>query len=84
MAILWFNRVHLLVSLVDEYINAPFSFRMTCHALAYVVITIPFPGPNNLYPEDLIPFTRYPLFLVIDSENSHAFKAGLSELNLGL
>uniref|UniRef100_J3MYC7 Protein SCAI n=1 Tax=Oryza brachyantha TaxID=4533 RepID=J3MYC7_ORYBR len=31
-------------------------------------------GPNNLYPEDLIPFTRYPLFLVIDSENSHAFK----------
>jgi hypothetical protein len=42
------------------------------------------PGPNNLYPEDLIPFTRYPLFLVIDSENSHAFKAGLSELNLGL
>ncbi|TVU09910.1 hypothetical protein EJB05_43409 [Eragrostis curvula] len=40
-------------------------------------------GPNNLYPEDLIPFTRYPLFLVIDSENSHAFKAGLSELNLG-
>ncbi|PWZ37218.1 Protein SCAI, partial [Zea mays] len=32
---------------------------------------------NNLYPEDLIPFTRYPLFLVIDSENSHAFKAGL-------
>jgi len=33
-------------------------------------------GPNNLYPEDLIPFTRYPLFLVIDSENSYAFKAG--------
>uniref|UniRef100_A0A804UDW6 Protein SCAI n=1 Tax=Zea mays TaxID=4577 RepID=A0A804UDW6_MAIZE len=33
-------------------------------------------GPNNLYPDDLIPFTRYPLFLVIDSENSHAFKAG--------
>jgi len=32
-------------------------------------------GPNSLYPEDLIPFTRYPLFLVIDSENSHAFKA---------
>lgn len=32
-------------------------------------------GPNNLYPEDLIPFTRYPLFLVVDSENSHAFKA---------
>uniref|UniRef100_A0A0E0DMN9 Uncharacterized protein n=1 Tax=Oryza meridionalis TaxID=40149 RepID=A0A0E0DMN9_9ORYZ len=36
-------------------------------------------GPNNLYPEDLIPFTRYPLFLVIDSENSHAFKAEKGE-----
>ena len=54
------------------------------HLLLYVVITIFLPGPNSLYPEDLIPFTRYPLFLVIDSENSHAFKAGLSELNLGL
>lgn len=27
-----------------------------------------------LYPEDLIPFTRRPLFLVIDSNNSQAFK----------
>ncbi|GJM98534.1 hypothetical protein PR202_ga15557 [Eleusine coracana subsp. coracana] len=36
-------------------------------------------GPNNIYPEDLIPFTRYPLFLVIDSENSHAFKAEKGE-----
>ncbi|PKA53160.1 hypothetical protein AXF42_Ash009890 [Apostasia shenzhenica] len=31
-------------------------------------------GVNNLYPEDLIPFTRKPLFIIIDSENSHAFK----------
>lgn len=31
-------------------------------------------GPNNLYPGDLLPFTRRPLFLVIDSDNSHAFK----------
>ncbi|CAL9753176.1 unnamed protein product [Musa acuminata subsp. burmannicoides] len=29
---------------------------------------------NNLYPEDLVPFTRKPLFLVIDSDNSRAFK----------
>jgi len=35
-------------------------------------------GTNNLYPGDLIPFTRKPLFLIIDSDNSHAFKAGLS------
>ncbi|XP_009771874.1 uncharacterized protein LOC107810537 [Nicotiana tabacum] len=31
-------------------------------------------GSNNLYPGDLIPFTRRPLFLIIDSDNSHAFK----------
>ncbi|KAK7399582.1 hypothetical protein VNO78_10767 [Psophocarpus tetragonolobus] len=31
-------------------------------------------GLNNLYPGDLIPFTRKPLFLIIDSDNSHAFK----------
>lgn len=35
-------------------------------------------GPNNLYPGDIIPFTRKPLFLIVDSDNSHAFKAGLS------
>ncbi|CAN4114873.1 unnamed protein product [Withania somnifera] len=29
---------------------------------------------NNLYPGDLIPFTRRPLFLIIDSNNSDAFK----------
>ncbi|KAJ0096500.1 hypothetical protein Patl1_28249 [Pistacia atlantica] len=34
--------------------------------------------PSNLYPGDIIPFTRRPLFLIIDSDNSHAFKAGLS------
>ncbi|CAA6658851.1 unnamed protein product [Spirodela intermedia] len=32
-------------------------------------------GLNWLYPSDLIPFTRSPLFLIIDSDNSHAFKA---------
>ncbi|KAL0686607.1 hypothetical protein Bca4012_086284 [Brassica carinata] len=31
-------------------------------------------GSNNLYPGDLIPFTRKPLFLVIDSDTSRAFK----------
>ncbi|KAL5992546.1 hypothetical protein ACLOJK_013465 [Asimina triloba] len=30
---------------------------------------------NNFYPGDLIPFTRRPLFLIIDSDNSLAFKA---------
>ncbi|KAJ4833657.1 hypothetical protein Tsubulata_001293 [Turnera subulata] len=32
-------------------------------------------GSNVLYPGDLIPFTRRPIFLIIDSDNSHAFKA---------
>ncbi|XXG86462.1 hypothetical protein AAC387_Pa11g1354 [Persea americana] len=31
-------------------------------------------GSNNLYPGDIIPFTRKPLFLIIDSDCSHAFK----------
>lgn len=31
-------------------------------------------GVNSLYPEDLIPFTRKPLFIIIDSENSPSFK----------
>uniref|UniRef100_A0A7N0T7I4 Protein SCAI n=1 Tax=Kalanchoe fedtschenkoi TaxID=63787 RepID=A0A7N0T7I4_KALFE len=33
---------------------------------------------NKLYPGDLIPFTRKPLFIIIDSDNSHAFKAGIT------
>ncbi|XVF59030.1 hypothetical protein PTKIN_Ptkin07bG0241200 [Pterospermum kingtungense] len=35
-------------------------------------------GSSNLYPGDIVPFTRRPLFLIIDSDSSHAFKAGLS------
>ncbi|KAK8709977.1 hypothetical protein V6N13_145322 [Hibiscus sabdariffa] len=31
-------------------------------------------GSSNLYPGDIIPFTRRPLFLIIDSDSSHAFK----------
>jgi len=30
--------------------------------------------PQVLYPEDLLPFTRKPLFLIVDSDNSVAFK----------
>ncbi|KAJ4940041.1 hypothetical protein NE237_014310 [Protea cynaroides] len=41
-------------------------------------------GLNNFYPGDIIPFTRLPLFLIIDSDNSHAFKAGLSNLVFNL
>ncbi|KAK9065119.1 hypothetical protein SSX86_016502 [Deinandra increscens subsp. villosa] len=31
-------------------------------------------GSNNLYPGDLIPFTRRPAFFIIDSDNSRSFK----------
>lgn len=31
-------------------------------------------GSNFIYPSDLLPFTRRPLFIVIDSESSGAFK----------
>ncbi|KAL3524827.1 hypothetical protein ACH5RR_013199 [Cinchona calisaya] len=37
-------------------------------------------GSNNLYPGDIIPFTRRPIFLIVYSDNSHAFKACLSKL----
>ncbi|KZV30101.1 hypothetical protein F511_19644 [Dorcoceras hygrometricum] len=37
-------------------------------------------GSNILFPGDVIPFTRRPLFLIIDSDTSNAFKAGLSKL----
>eukprot|EP01018_Ginkgo_biloba_P034786 Gb_34687 [translate_table: standard] len=33
-------------------------------------------GLNSIYPGDVIPFTRKPLFIIIDSDNSNAFKAG--------
>jgi hypothetical protein len=31
---------------------------------------------GGLYPGDLVPFTRKPMFLIVDSNNSWAFKAG--------
>ncbi|KAH6754767.1 signal transducer, partial [Perilla frutescens var. hirtella] len=31
-------------------------------------------GMNCIYPSDLLPFTRRPLFLIVDSDNSKAFK----------
>ncbi|KAG6515072.1 hypothetical protein ZIOFF_025452 [Zingiber officinale] len=34
---------------------------------------------NNLYPEDLVPFTRKPLFIILDGDNSQSFKAERGE-----
>ncbi|KAH9621807.1 hypothetical protein KSS87_021133 [Heliosperma pusillum] len=34
-------------------------------------------GSNFIYPSDLLPFTRKPLFMIIDSESSASFKASL-------
>lgn len=39
-------------------------------------------GMNCIYPSDLLPFTRRPLFLVIDSESSKAFKVSLTNAGL--
>lgn len=52
----------------------------TCGLVALILIPFVFPGLSYLYPGDIIPFTRRPLFLIVDSDNSHAFKAGLSKL----
>ncbi|KAH7525228.1 hypothetical protein FEM48_Zijuj06G0202800 [Ziziphus jujuba var. spinosa] len=38
-------------------------------------------GINCIYPSDLVPFTRRPLFLVIDSDSSEAFEASCSGFN---
>lgn len=34
-------------------------------------------GVNYLFPSDLLPFTRRPLLIVIDSDNSSAFEVSL-------
>lgn len=33
------------------------------------------PGDNFLYPSDILPFTRRPLFIVVDSDNSAVFES---------
>ncbi|CAN6697650.1 unnamed protein product [Malus baccata var. baccata] len=37
-------------------------------------------GVNNIYPSDLVPFTRRPLVLVIDCDSSEAFEASILTL----
>ncbi|KAJ8544013.1 hypothetical protein K7X08_025631 [Anisodus acutangulus] len=66
-AVLYRPSVPLLISVVATM----------CEELppeSVVLIYISASGSNNLYPGDLIPFTRRPLFLIIDSDNSDAFK----------
>ncbi|XP_065047890.1 uncharacterized protein LOC135583406 isoform X2 [Musa acuminata AAA Group] len=53
----------------DDTLNSNTNLR------SYVCLGSQGTGGSNLYPEDLVPFTRKPLFLIIDSENSQAFKA---------
>lgn len=42
-----------------------------------IAVRLSISGSSYVYPCDLIPFTRRSLFLIIDSCNAHAFKAGL-------
>ncbi|GAU26155.1 hypothetical protein TSUD_353770 [Trifolium subterraneum] len=37
-------------------------------------------GSNCIYPSDFLPFTRRPLLLVIDNENSKSFKASITSV----
>ena len=69
-----------LLFIVDLFLNfatVPFIFFMF---LLCLNLFLCHQGLNFLYPGDLIPFTRKPLFLVIDSNVSDAFKAGLLTL----
>nr|XP_009409282.1 PREDICTED: protein SCAI-like [Musa acuminata subsp. malaccensis] len=52
----------------DDTLNSNTNLR------SYVCLGSQGTGGSNLYPEDLIPFTRKPLFLIIDGENSQSFK----------
>ncbi|PHT64951.1 hypothetical protein T459_29376 [Capsicum annuum] len=72
-AVLYRPSVPLLISVVATM----------CEELppeSVVLLYISASGLNNLYPGDLIPFTRRPLFLIIDSDKSDAFKAVIPTL----
>lgn len=61
--------------------NLLFILFSLYHCSTHTIASFRYSGVNNLYPGDIIPFTRRPLFLIVDSDNSHAFKAGLSKLD---
>ena len=44
------------------------------HQFLKFVFFVSFSGLSYLYPADLIPFTRRPLFIIIDSDKSHLFE----------
>lgn len=73
----WMRYGHCILR-IHRYLWA-FATKLIYHPHNFVSI-LKFSGLSNLYPADIIPFTRKPLFLIIDSDNSHAFKAGLSKL----
>lgn len=71
------------MSLIHEISNNEFAFELFRPWFFWDYNTIfltwnnLFPGLNCIYPSDFVPFTRRPLFLIIDSDNSEAFKASL-------
>ncbi|KAE9463020.1 hypothetical protein C3L33_05072, partial [Rhododendron williamsianum] len=46
--------------------------------LAMLMVIYSLSGVDSIYPCDFVPFTRKPLFIVVDSDNSKAFKADSS------
>ncbi|CAH8388277.1 unnamed protein product [Eruca vesicaria subsp. sativa] len=49
----------------EDAVSAPSGLYFSSHGLT---------GPSCIYPSDLVPFTRKPLFIIIDSDNSTVFK----------
>ena len=72
------------MSLIHEISNNEFAFELFRpwffwdHNTIFLTWNNLFPGLNCIYPSDFVPFTRRPLFLIIDSDNSEAFKASLT------
>ena len=72
------------MSLIREISNNEFAFELFRpwffwdHNTIFLTWNNFFPGLNCIYPSDFVPFTRRPLFLIIDSDNSEAFKASLT------
>lgn len=53
-----------------------FIFDWAFQGLVILMLN-PFAGINCIYPSDLVPFTRRPLFLVIDGDGNEAFEASI-------
>ncbi|CAN8269840.1 unnamed protein product [Cochlearia groenlandica] len=54
-----------LMQISEDVVSTPSGLSFGSHGLT---------GSSCIYPSDLVPFTRKPLFIIIDSDNSAVFK----------